>query len=484
MPRPLWFFYLLLFFIFGIGLNSYFKNFFISAAISLLFSLILFLFGYLSENSRFQLLAFLLLASVLGAGYYQIYKQQTLKEANLIFDKEIIFEAKVVSDPEVHLNSQETVLDLKNPYQGKILLKTAKLPNYFYGDILRIAGVIKKPVDRYAEYLSKDRIFGIVTFSKIEILKRNQGSFLKSSLFKIKRALEGSLKKSLKFDQAAFLNGLIFGDRSEFSKAFEKKLSLTGTTHLVALSGYNISIIILAISSALGYLGIRRRFIFWLTVFCILAFVLMTGAQASVVRAAVMGLLLVLAGYTGRIYSFRNAIVFAAFLMILFNPLTLRYDLGFQLSFLSLLGIVYLKPALMKFLKINEEKPSLFNWRENAFNTLGAQLAVVPLLLANFGNFSSVALVANILILGTIPWAMLLGFLTSVFGFVSYIVGIVSGWFTYPLVSFQLGIIDFFAQIGFPLAVKNFSWPIALIYYVLLIIFIKIYAFRFVRRQK
>ena len=162
--------------------------------------------------------------------------------------------------------------------------------------------------------------------------------------------------------------------------------------------------------------------------------------------------------------------------MILFNPLILRYDLGFQLSFLSLLGIVYFKPALTKLFKMNTATSSFLNWRDNAFNTLCAQLMVAPLLLINFGSLSSVGLFTNILILGTVPLAMLLGFLTSIFGAVSHIFGIIAGWFTYPLVSFQLGIIELLSKVGHPLTFKNFSWLAALIYYGLIVIFIKIYA--------
>ncbi len=478
MPRSLWFFYILLFFILGVGLNSYFKNFIILAGFFSITSLILVFLGYQTKKARLFSFALLLLASIIGAGYYQIYANSIHKIPNLIFERKIIFEAKVVSDPEINLNSQKMTLNLKSPYQGNILLTATRFPAYSYGDVLEVQGIIKQPKGNYAEYLAKNRIFGTIDFPKIEIAAKNQGSILKTTLFKIKDTLENGLKKSLNFKQAAFLNGLIFGDRSEFSKNFEKNLSLTGTTHLVALSGYNISIIILAIAGGLGFLGIKRRLIFWITVFFILSFVLMTGAQASIIRAAIMGGLLMMAGYAGKIYNFRNAIILAAFLMVLFNPLVLRYDVGFQLSFMSLLGIVYLKPALMKLFKINAAAPSFLNWRDNAFNTMGAQLMVAPLLLINFGSLSSVGLFTNILILGTVPLAMLLGFLTGVFGIILPILGIITGWLTYPLIAFQLGIIDLFAQVGSPLAVKNFSWLAVLMYYILAIIFIKIYAFR------
>ena len=108
-------------------------------------------------------------------------------------------------------------------------------------------------------------------------------------------------------------------------------MSQSGTTHLVALSGYNITVIAIAVSTLLSYF-LRRRIVFWLSILTIIAFVLMTGAEASVVRAAIMGGIILLAKQIGRIHSMRNAIVFAALLMVLFNPKILRFDIGFQLS--------------------------------------------------------------------------------------------------------------------------------------------------------
>jgi len=109
----------------------------------------------------------------------------------------------------------------------------------------------------------------------------------------------------------------------------------------------------------------------------------MAGAEASVVRAAIMGFLVLLAKEAGRMYSFRNAVTFAAAGMAVFDPTILVFDIGFQLSFVSLLGITHLEPALKRFFG---ERGSFLGWRENALTTLSAQLAVAPILIQNFGS--------------------------------------------------------------------------------------------------
>ena len=106
--------------------------------------------------------------------------------------------------------------------------------------------------------------------------------------------------------------GITLGERAEFSKEFKEAMSKSGTTHLVALSGYNITILVLAVAYVLNFFA-SRRLVFWLTLLIIIGFVAMTGAEASVVRAAIMGGIVLLAKRANRLYSFRNAIVIAAF---------------------------------------------------------------------------------------------------------------------------------------------------------------------------
>ncbi len=257
-------------------------------------------------------------------------------------------------------------------------------------------------------------------------------------------------------------------------------MSLSGTTHLVALSGYNITIIAWAAMGIFGAL-FRRRAAFFLTILFIIGFVLMAGAESSVVRAAIMGILALLAKEIGRIFDFRNAIIFAALIMVLFNPKVLVYDVGFQLSFLALLGIVYLRPVIQKISKMKDE-PGFLSWRDNLLTTASAQFAVAPLLIINFGVFSPTSLLANIIILETVPVAMALGFFVAAASFLSYYFSLVLSWLAFVLLRFEILVIQFFAKFSIPLS-PNLSWGLAALYYVLLII-LMFYVQRKIPRKK
>ena len=242
-------------------------------------------------------------------------------------------------------------------------------------------------------------------------------------------------------EHAALASGLLLGERAEFTDEFEEAMRNSGTTHIVALSGYNIAILVVVISGIFSYLW-NRRIAFYLSLLIIPGFVIMTGASPSVIRAGIMGLILLLAENQSRPYSPRNAIVLTALGMVLFNPRIGVDDVGFQLSFAALIGIIYLYPFLEK--KFNIQSAGFLSWKKNALQTASAQIAVLPIILSTFGFFSPVALVSNVLILEFIPITMLITFVTIILGFVSFHLSLVIGWISSVFLGYEIFIIKFF----------------------------------------
>ena len=156
--------------------------------------------------------------------------------------------------------------------------------------------------------------------------------------------------------------------------------------------------------------------------------------------------------------------------MVLINPRVLVFDVGFQLSFLALLGIVYLSPAIKKLFRLSEES-GFFSWRENFLTTLSAQLAVAPLLILSFGKFSPLSLLANVLILWIIPLTMSLGFILAAVGFISYYFSLIFSWFVNLFLAYELFVIRFFGQFNF-LQINYFSNLLVVVYYFILAVFI------------
>ncbi len=409
----------------------------------------------------------LVLAVILGAVYYQVF-DNIQRSTAISFEENTEFNG-IIRKIEQGPAYQRLVVFLDHPYQGKIRVNAQRYPELAYGDLVQIKGIIKEPSPESEKYLAKEGIFGVMDFPEIKLIESGHGNPILAGLFDFKNRIKGIFKRILPQEKAAFLSGLTLGERESFSKEFEKKMSLSGTTHLVALSGYNISVIALAIGLIFGAF-LSQALSFYLSVAVIILFVLMTGAEASVVRAAIMGIIALLASRAERTHSLRNAIVIAAFLMVIFNPKVLVFDLGFQLSFAALLGIIYLSPVLKGILRIRD--PGFLNWKENASVTISAQLAVVPLLLGNFGIFSLTSFVANILIVGAVPLTMGLGFVAAGLGLVSDFLAQATGWLLNFILAYELWIIDLFSKITLPIAAQSFGFLAAIIYYILLIGFI------------
>lgn len=437
------------FFLIGVFLQSAGFSIFVSIAATILVAVLFLFFGYSKKSIKFFWLAGLSFVIIAGVFYCFWWDKSQMKNANIAFDRKINFSGVVIDDSK-HGNQQELVVELKPPYSGKILVKTRPYPVFEYGDLIEFEGVIREPQPPdYRRYLAKDGIFGTNAFPQLELKTKNQGGKIKSFLFGIKRKAVSVFQKVFAPEKAAFISGITLGERSEFSKEFKDAMAKSGATHLVALSGYNIAVIAGAVSAFFAYF-LSRRLTFFLTVFTILGFVSMTGAEASVVRAAIMGSIALLAEQAGRVKSMRNAIVLAAFLMVLFNPKILYFDIGFQLSFAALMGIVYLSPAIGQLLKMKSDEGFL-GWRKNLLTTTGAQLAVAPLLAANFGNFSLIGFLTNVLILEAIPFTMFLGFLIGVVGLLSLPLALVFGWFAGLFLSYEIGLIKIFGQTSLPM---------------------------------
>lgn len=421
-------FYVAAFFIFGIAGASLEINIYLTLFIA---SLALILLKVRNMIKSPVWLGILFLSVFAGCFYCNFYAVS--HKENIAFDRELIFTGVVANEPRRGIASQEFNLNLGEGYEGVVHIYAALSPSYNYGDLLEVKGEVNESPSG----------LNIMSFPEINITGSGKGSSIKSFLFSIKRALTLSLERVLPAEKSAFIAGVLFGERAEFSKNFTEALRKSGTTHLVALSGYNVSIIAITLSNILSYIGNKRR-AFWLSIAFIFLFVLMTGAEESVVRAAIMGVIFLVSEKSSRLFSFRNAITLTAFVMLLINPRLLVFNAGFQLSFAALVGLVYLKPFIEKFIG-KHNKETFLNWRENLLQTFSAQAAALPIIFATFGYFSPFSLFSNVLILEFIPLTMFLGFVTAVLGTVSYYLSFLTSWALGIVLGYEIFIINFFS---------------------------------------
>jgi competence protein ComEC len=403
---------------------------------------------------------------VLGIFRYQNYlsKIQNQEIKNFI-GKETSILGVIVDEPKI---KEKTIVFPIKTEKGKILIIVRRYPEFEYGEEVKISGVLKEPEAKnsfnWKNYLLKDGILAEMDFPEIEKTGKNFGNSMKKFSIFLRKKIEETVKENLPYLDSALLKSLLFGEEEEIPFEWKEKLNQTGVRHIAAVSGMNITIISNLILSFLLFLGLWRHHAFYLSVFLILFYVLMIGAPASAIRAAIMGILYLTAQYFGRLSSGERPVVFAATLMLFFNPLLLRYDIGFQLSFLAILGIVYFYQFFFekfkKFLKLI---------KESLASTLSAQIFTFPILIYNFGQISLISPLSNILILPILPAITILGFIFSFFGIIFEPIGYLFSFPCWLLLSYLLKVVDFCSKIPYSFLTLKVNFIFLLISYSILI---------------
>lgn len=414
-----------------------------------------------------------LIAPLVLVGFVYYYTDDALfRRERIPFGETILIHGTVNSVPQVRGGGQDSTVSVHEPFRARIRIRTERYPTITYGDTITFRGAIEESADdSFGMYLQKERIRGTVSFPEVENIEHGTVRQFRGVLLSLRSTVEQRLMEQFSPDVAGFLSGITLGGSHALSDTMREVMQKTGTTHLVALSGYNISVIALSLLALFGAI-LKRRYALILTVIGIIVFVMFAGGEASAVRAAIMGIIIIIAEAFGRAYDVRNALALAAFAMVLLNPKVLAFDIGFQLSFLALIGIVYVKPAFEALFRIQTNTKGLLAWREGALTTAAAQVAVLPLLLITFGNVPAISLVANVAILWLIPITMLLGFLFVLCSFVFDPLATIIAYGVHLLIGMELGVLRWFSR--FPLALTlSISTPFLVAYYTALGFFIR-----------
>jgi competence protein ComEC len=344
------------------------------------------------------------------------------------FDKKITVTGIVSQDPNRGLAN--TSLPLTPLLQGegngtvnsKILIKLQNGTDVSYGDKVSVIGIIKHPENfmtdtgrefDYVNYLKVHDIYGIMNVSQIEIVSQHNKSIFIEWLFRVKKQFVHTIKILFPKSEAGLLAGIIVGEKSLLPKEVLSDFQIAGLTHMIVLSGYNITIVTTVLVTFLAYLGFGYRARRVGAMIIIPVFLVMTGLGASSVRAGVMSILVLLLQVATRpAHNFR-IILYAASGMVFVNPRIFLHDPGFHMSFIAFIGLVHVTPIFEK----------IFKRSSFIIETLAVQIFMMPYILWMSGRVSFLLLVANIVTVPLIPFVMGLGFGVTTIGSVIYSLG-------------------------------------------------------------
>ncbi len=211
-------------------------------------------------------------------------------------------------------------------------------------------------------------------------------------------------------DEAALITGILYGDRN-LSKAAKTAFRHAGLTHIIAVSGSNMTIIVVVVARCLALFHLSRRHSFIGMVIGVVLFTVFVGASAAVVRAAIMGILVQLAPLTGRLIRPSRLLLISALGFTLWHPWALLFDASFALSFLAMTGLLnygrIINDALTNYISSD-------TLREIVTSTLAATILTTPYGAWAFGSFTLWGLPTGLIVLPLIPWTMALGALALV----------------------------------------------------------------------
>jgi competence protein ComEC len=333
----------------------------------------------------------------------------------------------------------------------KILVRGSMFPVYSYGDSVSVYGGLDLPKPfatdsgrtfDYQSYLYRDGITFVMSHATLTKVGEGNVFFVSKILFNLRDSLVASFERVMPYPESGLLSGIVLGDADGMSNSLTDTFRKVGIIHIIVLSGYNIMIV--AESARRLFSRFGRNYSLALGALAVILFSIMSGGGASVVRAAIMALLAISAQALRRKYDVGRGLTIAALVMVVINPWILVYDLGFQLSFLATVALIWFSPFLTPHLGWITEKWGL---REIASATISAQIFVMPLLIYSSGIVSLSGFFVNLIVLPIVPMLMGIGFFTGILGFFGYWVAFVPAMITYFMLFYIIWIAEHVSQI-------------------------------------
>lgn len=400
---------------------------------------------------------------------------------------QVLVHGVISGRPEPHDNSLQFVLDVDGvkqhdswqPTKLRVLVTTDRFQEWSYGDTL-MASAELRPVSGqgyWATSLSRQGIYSTMEFARLERESRGDSFEPLRVVNSVRDRLQVLCGSLLPEPQASLLAGILVGGRVGMPDGFMRALNATSTSHLVAVSGFNVTVVAgTALLFALRFLGRRRATV--LALVAVWAYTLITGLPPSAVRAAIMASMSLTSILVGRDSDALSFMALSAALMTCFDPFLL-YDLGFQLSFLATVGLILVEPVLRSWIGRLPGAPGRAPaWLVSALTvTLAAQLATMPVIATTFHTVSLVSPLTNLLlapaltgIMGTGAAALSLGAISETLGrifaplawiYLTYMVEIVERTSMLPSASVSVGNLDrLLVAVYYLTLLAIVSWPL------------------------
>ncbi len=354
---------------------------------------------------------------------------------NFIFYKAgpVFIKGAITSFPEIKpirssfvLNVEELIYAGRSyPVSGKVLVKIFNKKEVFsYGDRLLLEGRLYRPFSfsrefNYRDYLKRKDIYCILSVKRNNFIKwlgRNAGNPMESLILKLRIRIKEIISKNLSFFSSSVLNAIILGDRQDLPFYVRDALLKSGTVHIIAISGLHIGIVAFIMLVMLKALRISKKPRYILATILLVIYCVLTGANAPVIRATIMAIVLLFSYFLKRDADIYNSLFFAALIILIINPWQL-FEVSFQLSFLSVLSIVWLQPKIKVMFPEGLYKIAWLRFLILLFCvSAAASLGLLPIVAYYFKIITPITILANMIIVPYMSIIVACGFALGLIG--------------------------------------------------------------------
>ncbi|MBN1176527.1 MAG: ComEC/Rec2 family competence protein [Dehalococcoidales bacterium] len=362
-----------------------------------------------------------------------------------------------VRDSNTRLHLSTSAIRLESGWhdiEGMVLVFVPRYPAYEYGDVLQVTGELATPPQLddfdYQNYLAHQGIHATLYYPKIEVLDTGRGFAPLAWIYSLRGKLAENLAQALPEPQASLAQGVVLGIRGNIPQDLRDDFSRSGTAHLLAISGLHLGIMAgIMLGIGIWLFGRRYYLYVWLALAAVWLYTIITGMNPSVVRGAIMASLFLIAEALGRQRSAMVALTFAAAVMVGVHPYILG-DASFQLSFLAMVGLVFIFPVIREWGRglisrwLGEEGAlvATVNVIVDTWSaTLGAVIAIWPVVAYYFGIISLAGPLATFLALPALPCIIIFGGLAALVGLALTAAAQIIGWLAWLFLSYMIAVI-------------------------------------------
>ncbi|GEM_PF-791183 len=401
---------------------------------------------------KWVVLPFILVISAMCFGWLHGEAQTSVNEYAGVLSKPTEFEGRVVEAPDVRADKIVLTI-LPDGHRQKIVAWLAPTDEYTYGDRVWFVGRLQAPAVfetfNYKAYLAAQGVTAVSFRPRLVVLAQASAWHPITWILKVKEYAQNQIRARVGNKQSGVVIAMLIGGKAGLSQELQDQFAAAGLSHILVVSGFNISLLVGLVIAASFYIGKKAAFV--LGVILLIFFYFLTGGGASIMRAVWMGLLLLITLQVGRLYTALPALLTVAACMVYANPLVLAYDASFQLSFAATAGILYGAPLLEH---LTEKLPNPFSIKSIFLITCLANFSVLPIVLFHFGGASIIAPITNIIVLPFVPLLMLLGACAVIPG-----VGFGFGWLASGLVDMLVWFVSRVSGISFSQVHIEMSLP-------------------------